>query len=70
VIELERSFSAIARELRSQYLIAYQPINDKYDGKLRQVEVKLPGYKNMKVRTKTGYLAVLPRTVTGTPINQ
>jgi len=70
VIELERSFSAIARELRSQYLIAYQPSNDKYDGKHRQVEVRLPGYKNLKVRTKTGYLAVLPRTVTGTQTNQ
>lgn len=66
VIELERSFSAIARELRSQYLIAYQPTNDKYDGKYRQIEVRLPGYKNYKLRTKTGYTAVPPRTLTGT----
>jgi Ca-activated chloride channel family protein len=70
VIELERSFSAIARELRSQYLIAYSPTNEKYDGKQRQIEVRLPGYKNLKVRTKTGYLAVLPRTVTGAQTNQ
>lgn len=70
VIELERSFSAIARELRSQYTVAYQPANDKYDGKYRQVEVKLPGYKNLKVRTKTGYTAIPPRTVTGTQLNR
>jgi Ca-activated chloride channel family protein len=70
VIELERSFTANARELRSQYLIAYSPTNEKYDGKQRQIEVRLPGYKNLKVRTKTGYLAVLPRTVTGAQTNQ
>ena len=65
VIELERSFSAIARELRSQYLIAYSPINEKYDGKYRQIEVRLTNNKNLKVRTKTGYTAIPPRTVTG-----
>lgn len=70
VIELERSFSSVARELRSQYLIAYSPTNDKYDGKYRQIEVKLTNNKNMKVRTKTGYTAIPPRTVTGTPVNQ
>ena len=70
VIELERSFSSVARELRSQYLIAYSPTNDKYDGKYRQIEVKLPNNKNMKVRTKTGYTAIPPRTVTGTQVNQ
>lgn len=70
VIELERSFSAIARELRSQYLIAYTPTNDKYDGKYRQIDIKLPNYKNLKVRSKTGYVATPPRTVTGAQANQ
>lgn len=63
VIELERSFSAIARELRSQYQIAYQPTNDKYDGKFRQIEVRLPNHKDLKLRTKRGYNAVPPRTM-------
>lgn len=67
VIELERSFSATARELRSQYLVAYQPTNDKYDGKYRKVEVRLPNQKDFKVRTKAGYVATPPRTVTGAP---
>ncbi|MGE0130086.1 MAG: VWA domain-containing protein [Blastocatellales bacterium] len=61
VIELERSFTAIARELRSQYVIAYQPTNDNYDGKFRQVEVKLPNHKDLRIRTKKGYPAVPPR---------
>lgn len=63
VIELERSFSAIARELRSQYQIAYAPTNDKYDGKFRQIEVRLPHHKDYKIRTKRGYNAVPPRTI-------
>jgi len=61
VIELEKSLTTIARELRSQYQIAYQPTNENYDGKERRIEVKLPNHKGLKVRTKTGYKAV-PRT--------
>lgn len=62
VIALEKSFSTVARELRSQYLIAYSPSNDKFDGKFRQIEVRLPGRKDLKARTKKGYTA-LPRPV-------
>ena len=58
-LELERSFTKIANEVRSQYLITYKPTNDRYDGRFRQIEVKLaPGHKDMKVRTKRGYNAV------------
>lgn len=69
VIELERSFSAVARELRSQYSLAYEPVNNKYDGKYRRIEVRLPNHKDYKVRTKTGYTATPPRTVTGAQVN-
>jgi Ca-activated chloride channel family protein len=62
VIELEKSFTAIARELRSQYLVAYDPSNDNFDSKFRQIEVKLPGKKDLRIRTKKGYTAVPPRT--------
>ncbi len=64
VIELERSFSAIALELRSQYQISYSPTNDNFDGKFRQVEVRLPNHKDMKIRAKRGYAAVQSRTTT------
>ena len=63
VIELERSLTQITRELRNQYMIAYEPTNNIYDGKERRIEVKLPNHKGLKVRTKTGYKAV-PRNVT------
>jgi Ca-activated chloride channel family protein len=62
VIELEKSLSAIVRELRSQYLIAYSPTNDNFDGKYRKIEVKLPGKKDLRIRTKAGYNAIPRRT--------
>jgi Ca-activated chloride channel family protein len=59
MLALERSFSKIARELRSQYLITYKPTNDRYDGSYRRVEVKLTGGReNLRLRTKRGYKAV------------
>jgi Ca-activated chloride channel family protein len=61
VNELKESLAGIARELRSQYLIAYAPTNDSFDGKFRQVEVKLPKHKDLRIRTKKGYTALPPR---------
>src|SRR3989475_11035671 len=59
MLSLERSFSKIAKELRSQYLITYRPTNDRYDGSYRRVEVRLGnGHENLKLRTKRGYKAV------------
>ena len=59
IISLERSFTKIAKELRSQYIVTYKPTNNVYDGKFRRIEVRLaPGRKNMKARTKDGYNAV------------
>jgi Ca-activated chloride channel family protein len=59
--ELGKSLDGIARELRSQYLIAYEPANGNYDGKYRQIEVKIPKRKDLRARTKRGYTAVPPR---------
>src|SRR5713101_3703611 len=59
MLALERSFTKIARELRSQYLITYKPTNNRYDGSYRRVEVKFSsGRENLKLRTKRGYKAV------------
>jgi Ca-activated chloride channel homolog len=58
--DLKERLAVIARELRSQYLIAYEPTNGKYDGRFRQVEVKLPNRKDLRIRTKKGYTAVPP----------
>jgi VWFA-related protein len=59
MLSLERSFTRISKELRAQYLVTYKPINDRYDGSFRKVEVKLAeGRKDLKVRTKHGYKAI------------
>jgi len=59
MLALERAFTKIAKELRTQYLITYRPSNDRYDGSYRRVEVRLAaGHENMKLRTKRGYKAV------------
>jgi VWFA-related protein len=66
MISLERSFTKISKELRSQYLITYRPTNDKYDGSYRRVEVKLTnGQNGLKLRTKKGYKAVADAVRTG-----
>jgi Ca-activated chloride channel family protein len=62
VIELERSFTRIAIELRSQYILSYSPSNERFDGKFRTIEVRLPNYKNYRIRAKKGYSALPPRS--------
>src|SRR5713226_1740732 len=59
MLALERSFTKVSKELRSQYLITYKPTNNQYDGSYRRVDVKLTnGHDNLKLRTKKGYKAV------------
>ena len=59
MLALEKAFTKIAKELRTQYLITYKPLNDRYDGSYRRVDVKLSnGHENLKLRTKRGYKAV------------
>jgi len=59
MLSLERSFSKISKELRAQYLVTYKPLNDRYDGNFRKIEVKLSeARKDLKVRTKRGYTAI------------
>lgn len=59
MLSLERSFTRISKELRAQYLVTYKPVNDRYDGNFRRIEVKLAtGKDGLKVRTKHGYTAI------------
>jgi Ca-activated chloride channel family protein len=59
MLSLERSFTKIAKELRAQYLVTYNPTNNKYDGSYRRIDVKLASSRgDLKVRTKRGYKAI------------
>ncbi len=58
MIELERAFTRISKELQSQYLITYKPANQNYDGRERKIEVRFSdkdNAKKYKIRTKTSY---------------
>jgi len=52
--ELEGVYSLIQRELRSQYLIAYQSSNTAADGKFRSVDLKV-AREGVTVKTLSGY---------------
>lgn len=59
MLSLERSFTKISKELRAQYLLTYKPLNDRYDGSFRKVDVRLAeNHKDLKIRTKHGYKAI------------
>jgi VWFA-related protein len=51
---LEDAITAIGTELHSQYLISYNP-NNKEDGGFHEIEVRIIGRRNLKVRTRPGY---------------
>ncbi|HEY4679195.1 MAG TPA: VWA domain-containing protein, partial [Candidatus Angelobacter sp.] len=51
--KLDKAFSEIAAELRSQYLLGFSPTNEVNDGKFRRIEVKSKdGYK---IQARKGY---------------
>ncbi len=61
MIELERAFTRISKELQSQYLITYKPANQNFDGRERKIEVRFTdkdNAKKYKIRTKTSYRQV------------
>jgi VWFA-related protein len=51
--------TAIANDIRNQYVIAYTPTNLKKDGSFRRVEIKVevPRRGKLNVRARTGYYA-------------
>lgn len=59
VLALERSFTKIANELHTKYVISYKPTNEHFDGSFRTIEVRLREPRDgWKVRTRRGYTAV------------
>jgi Ca-activated chloride channel family protein len=48
----------LARQIRSQYTIGYEPLNQALDGSYRTIRVTASGPDRYKVRTRPGYRAV------------
>jgi VWFA-related protein len=57
--DLAENFEEIARELRSQYSLAYVSTNPAHDGTFRAISIEAKD-KNLRVRAKTGYFAPTP----------
>lgn len=64
VDDVAQSFLDIGVELRSQYSLAYSPINAIADGKFRKIRIEITTRKGLDVRTRKGYYAVPPIMVT------
>jgi VWFA-related protein len=57
VEDLDQAFEQLERELRQQYLVAYEPANMATDGKFRKIEVRIANRKDIRVRHRRGYYA-------------
>ena len=57
--DLASNFQEIARELRSQYSLAYVSTNQAHDGTFRAISLQT-AQKGLKVRAKAGYYAPAP----------
>jgi len=62
IVELKDIYGAIAQELSSQYSIAYAPTNVRADGRFRKIQVRVTSRPELRLRTRTGYIAELGRT--------
>ncbi len=54
--DLARAFREIETELRSQYLVAYYPSDPTPDGRFRQIEIRVPTRKGLRIRHRRGYI--------------
>ena len=61
--EVVEAFTEIAQNIRRGYSVGYVPTNTARDGRLRRVKVLVnaPGYRNLNVSARDGYLA--PRDI-------
>ncbi len=64
ILALERAFTRISKQLRTQYYLTYKPANQNYDGVERKVEVQLLDKEkahDYRVNTRSGYRAIRER---------
>lgn len=71
--DMNRAFDRIVQENSSYYVLGYYPTNDKRDGKLRRISIKVNGYPDAQVTFRKRYAA--PRgkppknTIAGKPVD-
>ena len=57
--DLLENFRQIENELRSQYLVAYQPSDPKRDGRFRRIDVRVGGRPDARIIHRRGYYAAM-----------
>jgi VWFA-related protein len=55
--DVENITQHVAKEIRSQYLLAYSPSNGASDGRFRPLKVTVSGFGDAVVRSRSGYYA-------------
>ncbi len=55
--DLHAGLTRMLDDTETYYVLAYAPTNAKRDGAFRRIEVRLPGLRDVKVRTRAGYFA-------------
>jgi VWFA-related protein len=56
--EIDAVALKLAHQIRSQYTIAYAPLNQALDGSYRTIRVTVSSHEHVSVRTRPGYRAV------------
>jgi hypothetical protein len=69
--EISAATERIIQRLKGQYMMAYKPKNDRYDGSFRNIRVTVTPKDNRKVKVfaKSGYYAVDPEKIEEEKIN-
>jgi VWFA-related protein len=67
--EVDEISRAVAHDIRNQYTFTYKPSNPRVNGGYRAVKVvaHAPGYKDLQVRTRSGYFANDQNTASTAP---
>jgi VWFA-related protein len=60
ISQVESTVVDVARQIRSQYTIAYSPTNQKLDGSYRKIKLVAAGQARLVARTRPGYWATPP----------
>jgi Ca-activated chloride channel homolog len=55
--DLDKAFAELEKDLRQQYLLAYEPKNELNDGTFRKIEIRIPNRKEVRTRHRRGYYA-------------
>ena len=55
--DLRGGLREMLKDTETYYVLAYEPTNTKRDGGFRKIEVRLPGIRASRLRTRSGYFA-------------